>query len=136
MVRIDPNKPLYTIGTAAELIGLQPRTLRIYEENEIIIPRRTESNRRLYSLRDIERLEYIHYLAYIKRVNIRGIKVILHLLEEMGPEFRQKIINKAEAEIKNLDKEKKKIFVEGKEEIEEEILSENPLSTSEKDIKK
>ena len=123
MVKIDPNKPLYSIGTVAELIGTHPRTLRVYEENGIIIPQRTESNRRLYSLKDIEKLEYIHYLAYIKRVNIRGIKVILQLLEEIRPELRQKIINKTEAEIKNLDKEKKKIFVEGKEEIKKEILS-------------
>jgi len=56
MVKIDPNKPLYSIGTVAELIGTHPRTLRVYEENGIIIPQRTESNRRLYSLKDIEKL--------------------------------------------------------------------------------
>lgn len=124
MVRIDPDKPLYTIGVAAELIGVHPRGLRIYEEKEIIRPSRTEGNRRLYSLKDLDVLEYVHYLTHIKKVNIAGVRVILDLLNSLPENMRQKIIDSIEKEIESLSEEKKKVFVEGKEEIKQQIIEE------------
>jgi len=127
MVNIDPDKPLYGITVAAELIGVNARTLRIYEENGIITPARSISNRRLYSQKDIDRLEYIHFLTHIKKVNIAGVKVVLELLEIMKDEERQKIISTTEEEIESLSQEKKKIYVEGTEEIKEKIISESNI---------
>ncbi|MBD3239906.1 MAG: MerR family DNA-binding transcriptional regulator, partial [Chitinivibrionales bacterium] len=47
---IDPSKPYFTIGAVAEILGIKPRMLRVYEERGILTPSRTEGNRRLYSL--------------------------------------------------------------------------------------
>ena len=54
MVDVSRNQPVYNISVAAELVGVHPRTLRIYEETGLIIPARTEGNTRLFSNADIE----------------------------------------------------------------------------------
>ena len=52
----DRNRPLYMIGVAAELAGVHPQTLRIYEQKGLVNPQRTRGNTRMYSQADIERL--------------------------------------------------------------------------------
>jgi len=94
MANINTDKPLYGIRIAAELIGVNARALRIYEENGIITPVRTSSNRRLYSQKDIEKLEYIYFLTHIKKVNIAGVKVILGLLDLIKDKKKRQSVKK------------------------------------------
>lgn len=75
----DLDKPLYTIGIAAGLCGVNPRLLRLYDQENLVTPFRGENNRRLYSGRDIEKIRHIYYLNQEKRVNLQGIKIILEL---------------------------------------------------------
>lgn len=82
--RIVDQKPVYNIGVAAELVGVHPRTLRIYEEEGLISPARTEGNTRRYSEADIERLLHIRYLMEKLRVNIAGARVILRMEASIG----------------------------------------------------
>lgn len=124
MRRPTPDQPVYTIGIIAEIMGVRPKTLRVYEEKGIITPLRSEKNRRLYSQNDIDRLFCIHYLTHIKRVNLAGVKVILDLLEELDSKKKEAILKKAEEEVATFKGEKKKIFVEGKEEIKKKIIEE------------
>ena len=56
----DRNRPLYMIGVAAELAGVHPQTLRIYEQKGLVNPQRTRGNTRMYSQADIERLQLIN----------------------------------------------------------------------------
>lgn len=91
--RIDPERPVYPIGVVAELTGIKPQTLRIYEENGLITPSRSSKNRRLYSNNDVEKIEYLYYLTQIRKVGIRGVKVILEILDQIPEEQRQRIMS-------------------------------------------
>ena len=56
----DKNRPLYMISVAAELAGVHPQTLRIYEQKGLVSPQRTSGHTRMYSQADIERLQLIN----------------------------------------------------------------------------
>jgi hypothetical protein len=80
--RLDPNRPLYPLSAAAEWLRLHPRTLRIYEAEELVIPHRTQTKRRKYSYNDIRKFAFIQFLTSKKGVNLSGVKIILMMLEE------------------------------------------------------
>lgn len=75
------TRPVYFISVAANLVGCHPRTLRIYEEEGLLEPVRTESNIRLYSDEDVERVRCIRYLTQVRGVNLAGVKLLLQLRE-------------------------------------------------------
>ena len=68
--------PVYTIGIAAEFLGVCPATLRLWEKKGIVKPARIGKNR-FYAKYDIDRLESIKYLLHEMRINIAGVKEIL-----------------------------------------------------------
>ena len=74
----DKNRPLYMISVAAELAGVHPQTLRIYEQKGLVSPQRTRGNTRMYSQADIERLQLINELAD-EGINLAGVIRILDL---------------------------------------------------------
>lgn len=74
----DRNRPLYMIGVAAELAGVHPQTLRIYEQKGLLNPQRTRGNTRMYSQADIERLQLINELTS-EGINLAGVIRILDL---------------------------------------------------------
>jgi len=80
--RGDMERPRYIISIAAELASVHPRTLRIYEEEGLLCPKR-RNNLRLYSEADIQRVRIIRFLTRRQRVNLAGVRVILQL-EELG----------------------------------------------------
>jgi len=73
------HRPVYVISIAAGLAGCHPRTLRIYEEEGLLEPVRTETNIRLYSDDDLQRVRVIRYLTQVRRVNLAGVKLLLHM---------------------------------------------------------
>ena len=74
----DFDKPLYMISIAAELAGVHPQTLRMYEQKGLITPKRTGGNTRMYSQADIERLNMISELTS-EGINLAGVSRILDL---------------------------------------------------------
>jgi MerR family transcriptional regulator/heat shock protein HspR len=74
------SKPLFTLSVAAEIMGVHPRTLMIYENEGLVVPARTKTNRRRYSQRDIKKLQFIRYLTNKRRVNLAGVAAILKLI--------------------------------------------------------
>jgi len=70
---------VYVISVAASIAGCHPRTLRIYEEEGLVDPVRTESNIRLYSDDDLRRVRAIRYLTQVRGVNLAGVKLLLQL---------------------------------------------------------
>ena len=78
-IQISPDEPVYVISVACKLVDLPIWTLRQLDKVGIVCPKRIGKKSRLYSLKDIKRLEYIHYLMEDKRVNISGIRIILEL---------------------------------------------------------
>ena len=74
----DNERALYIISVAAELAGVHPQTLRIYERKGLIEPKRTQGRSRRYSDRDIELLQHIQELTN-EGVGLAGVKRILEL---------------------------------------------------------
>lgn len=122
--KIDENKSLFTIGAVAEILNIKPRVLRLYEEKGLIKPSRTEGNRRLYSLNDIDILAYIQYLTTVKRVNIAGVIEIQELLKKLDPATRNKFMSEIEEEISRLPHEKKKAYTGEDEELSDLVIRE------------
>lgn len=83
MAQTDRNKPLYMISVAADLAGLHPQTLRIYEAKGLVSPQRTSGNTRMYSQADVDRLELIGRLTD-EGINLAGVMRILDQKERMG----------------------------------------------------
>ncbi len=73
------HRPVYVISIAAGLAGCHPRTLRIYEEEGLLEPVRTQTNIRLYSDDDLQRVRVIRYLTQVRGVNLAGVKLLLHM---------------------------------------------------------
>jgi len=79
----------YMISSVAEMYGIHPQTLRLYEREGLLKPSRTEGNTRLYTDEDLERLELILSLARELGVNISGIAIIIQMRERMEEMQRQ-----------------------------------------------
>ena len=80
------DRAVYIISVAAELAGVHPQTLRIYERKGLLSPKRTSGNTRRYSERDIARLQEIQQLTQGQGINLAGVKMIMELetqLEEL-----------------------------------------------------
>jgi MerR family transcriptional regulator/heat shock protein HspR len=77
------DEPCYTIGVVARMVDLHPQTLRNYEELGLVVPRRTEGKRRLYSPAEVERLRKINRLTQELGVNLAGVEVILRMTEQI-----------------------------------------------------
>jgi len=78
-IYISPDEPVYVISVVSKLVNMPVWTLRQLDKQGIVCPKRIGKKSRLYSLKDIKKLEYIAYLMEEKHVNLRGIKVILEL---------------------------------------------------------
>ena len=83
------SKGAYMISAVAEMYGIHPQTLRLYEREGLLKPSRTEGNTRLYTDEDLEQLEFILNLARDLGVNIAGIAIILQMRERMEEMNRQ-----------------------------------------------
>lgn len=73
------RRPVYMIGVAAELIGVHPQTLRMYEQKGILCPRKSIKNTRLYSQEDVERGQYIQRLTRETGMNLAGVKKVFDM---------------------------------------------------------
>jgi len=77
------RKAAFMISAVAETYGIHPQTLRLYEREGLLKPSRTEGNTRLYTERDLERLELILNLTRDMGVNLAGVEVVLNMREKM-----------------------------------------------------
>jgi MerR family transcriptional regulator, heat shock protein HspR len=77
------DRPRYMISVAAELVGMHPQTLRIYEQKGLVRPKRTAGNTRLYSEDDLARLRVIQKLTSDLGLNLAGVELVLRLEDEL-----------------------------------------------------
>ncbi len=96
------DKPLYMISVAAELTGMHPQTLRVYEQKGLVNPGRSRGNTRLYSQHDIERLNLISKLTD-EGINLAGVVRILDMRERA--EERDREIDELRARVRELEDE-------------------------------
>jgi MerR family transcriptional regulator/heat shock protein HspR len=78
-----PDRPRYMISVAAELAGLHPQTMRMYENRGLVRPARTPGGTRLYSENDVERLKLIQRLTTELGLNLAGVEHVLRLEDEL-----------------------------------------------------
>ena len=98
----DKDKPLYMISVAAELTGMHPQTLRVYEQKGLVTPGRSRGNTRLYSQADIDRLNLISKLTD-EGINLAGVVRILDMRERMAE--REAEIAELRARVRQLEDE-------------------------------
>lgn len=77
------ERPRYMISVAADLVGMHPQTLRIYEQKGLVRPKRTAGNTRIYSEADIERLQLIQRLTSELGLNLAGVELVIRLEDEL-----------------------------------------------------
>ena len=101
-----PDRPLYMISVAADLVGMHPQTLRIYEAKGLVRPKRTAGNTRLYSERDLERLRLIQRLTTELGLNLAGVELVLRLEDELKRLHArlERVERRAQEEIQNVHK--------------------------------
>jgi MerR family transcriptional regulator/heat shock protein HspR len=93
------DHPRYMISVAAELVGMHPQTLRVYESKGLIRPRRTGGNTRLYSEADLARLRLIQTLTNDLGLNLAGVLQVLQLQDEVDRMRRQ--LDRVQREMRN-----------------------------------
>ena len=84
------DRPRYMISVAAEIVGMHPQTLRIYEAKGLVRPGRTPGGTRLYSDHDLERLREIQRLTTELGLNLAGVRRVLALEDELAA-LRQRL---------------------------------------------
>jgi MerR family transcriptional regulator/heat shock protein HspR len=89
------HHPRYMISIAAELVGMHPQTLRVYEQKGLVRPKRTAGNTRLYSEGDLERLRLIQRLTTEVGLNLAGVELVLRMEDEL---------KRAQAQIERLER--------------------------------
>jgi MerR family transcriptional regulator/heat shock protein HspR len=92
------DRGMYMISVAADLVGMHPQTLRIYETKGLVRPKRTPGGTRLYSEADVERLRIIQRLTTELGLNLAGVELVLRLEDEL---------RKAHAQIERLQRDLK-----------------------------
>jgi MerR family transcriptional regulator/heat shock protein HspR len=78
------DQPRYMISVAAEVVGMHPQTLRMYETKRLVRPKRTPGGTRLYSDADLERLRLIQRLTTELGLNLAGVEHVLRLQDELA----------------------------------------------------
>ena len=94
----EHERPRYMISIAAELVGMHPQTLRVYEQKGLVRPKRTAGNTRLYSESDLERLRLIQRLTTEIGLNLAGVEQVLALEDELQRMRRR--LDRMEAEMR------------------------------------
>jgi len=88
----EQDRAVYIISVAAELAGVHPQTLRMYERKGLLSPERTRGNTRRYSERDIARLRAVQQLTQEQGINLAGAKMIMEMqaqVEQMRAEMNR-----------------------------------------------
>lgn len=112
------DRPMYMISVAAELVGMHPQTLRIYENRGLVRPKRTPGGTRLYSEADLERLRIIQRLTTELGLNLAGVELVLRLEDELRKAHQQieRLQRELREEVRKVHKEYRRDLVVYREE--------------------
>lgn len=102
--KLKKEKAYFSISAVAKMFSVHQQTIRLYEKEGLIVPKRSEGNTRMFSETDIDRLEEIIYLTHKLGVNLAGVEMILKL----------------QRKIKKMQSDMNKMFVKAQDELVEE----------------
>lgn len=81
---MNTDKPILTISIAAKLLSVHPRTLMLYEKAQVFPTQRTDTNRRMYSIDDLNQLQFIKFLTQEIGLNLQGVRTLFQAIEVSG----------------------------------------------------
>jgi MerR family transcriptional regulator, heat shock protein HspR len=104
---------MYMISVAADLVGMHPQTLRIYETKGLVRPKRTPGGTRLYSELDVERLRIIQRLTTELGLNLAGVELVLRLEDELRKAHAQveRLRQQVKQEVENVHRQYRRDLV-------------------------
>ena len=107
------DRGMYAISVAAELVGMHPQTLRLYETKGLVRPQRTPGGTRQYSEADVERLRIIQRLTTELGLNLAGVELVLRLEDELRKVHAQleRLQREAKQEVQNVHKQYRRDLV-------------------------
>jgi len=105
-MKIKRKKGFFSISAVAKMFSVHQQTIRLYEKEGLLNPKRSEGNTRLFSEEDIEKLEEIIYLTHQVGINLAGVQMILKLKKQMK-KMQQQMNDIFEETQEQLDKESK-----------------------------
>jgi MerR family transcriptional regulator, heat shock protein HspR len=114
------DRPRYMISVAADLVGMHPQTLRIYEAKGLVTPQRTAGNTRLYSDADLERLRLINRLTSELGLNLAGVEHVIRLEEQ---------VRRLQRTMERLEREMREQIAEVHRQYRRELVPYDPDST-------
>jgi len=114
------ERPRYMISVAAELVGMHPQTLRLYEARGLVRPGRTSGGTRLYSEKDLERLRLIQRLTTELGLNLAGVEQVLRMQDEL---------NRLRARMERMERELRAEIAEVHRSYKREIVVYRPAQT-------
>lgn len=121
MGMIKRKKGYFSISAVAKMFSVHQQTVRLYEKEGLIIPKRSEGNTRLFSEEDVNRLEEIIYLTHQLGINLAGVEMILKLKKQ----------------IHKMQKEMNKIFDDSQKELDQQVeQSKTVIASSAKQLMK
>ncbi len=121
MTMIKRKKGYFSISAVAKMFSVHQQTIRLYEKEGLLMPKRSEGNTRLFSEEDVNRLEEIIYLTHQVGINLAGVEMILKLKKQMA----------------KMQKEMNKIFEISQQELDDQVLnSKETVSASAKQLMK
>jgi len=83
-MKIKRNKAYYSISAVAKMFSVHQQTIRLYEKEGLLAPKRSDGNTRLFAEEDIDRLEEIIYLTHKLGINLAGVEMILKLKKQLS----------------------------------------------------
>ena len=112
------DRPRYMISVAADMVGMHPQTLRMYETKGLVRPQRTPGGTRLYSEADIERLRIVQRLTNEVRLNLAGVELVLRMEDELRNMQAQieRLERQMRTEVENVHKQYRRDLVVYREE--------------------
>ena len=107
------DRPVYMISVAAELVGMHPQTLRMYETKGLVRPQRTPGGTRLYSEADVERLRVVQRLTTELGLNLAGVELVLRLEDELRKAHTQieRLQQQVKQEVENVHRQYRRDLV-------------------------
>jgi len=103
-MRVKKKQGFFSISAVAKMFSVHQQTIRLYEKEGLICPKRSEGNTRLFSEEDIDRLEEVIYLTHQMGINLAGVQMILKLKKKIA----------------KMQKDMNKLFEQTKEQLEQE----------------
>lgn len=107
------DRPIYMISVAADLVGMHPQTLRMYETKGLVRPQRTPGGTRLYSEADVERLRIVQRLTSELGLNLAGVELVLRLEDELRKAHAQveRLQQQLRTEVQNVHRQYRRDLV-------------------------